>query len=168
GARSGATFVGWGAEGRSGSPPPFWRCPRHARSTAPPRRESGHSRATVPCQSRRFDPVADASPTFPSIGRRSRNCRFIFELETDFLQAFQRGLAVLVLDFLGHTRRIGDGVNLLVGFLHDHDQQPAEFVGNVAEATVLAAGHRNHVERLQYERLFALIAPSNLKATGKA
>src|SRR5215475_9984817 len=24
-------------------------------------------------------------PTFPSIGRRSRHCRFIFELETDFL-----------------------------------------------------------------------------------
>src|SRR5215468_3901493 len=81
-----------------------------------------------------------ATDAHPRASSHSR-ARFILKLETDLLQAFHRSLAVLLLNLFGQARRIGDGVNLLVGFRHDHDQQATQFVGDVAEAAVLAARH---------------------------
>ena len=60
----------------------------------------------------------------PSVCASSRSrARFILKLETDLLQAFHSSLAVLLLNLFGQARCIGDGVNLLVGFRYDHDQQ---------------------------------------------
>ena len=93
---------------------------------------------------------------------------FILEPETDLLQACQRGLTVFVLDLLGQARCIRDGINLFVGFRHDHDQQATQFVGDVAEAAVLSARYSDHVKWLQYERVLAPIAPGDLETAGEA
>src|SRR5262245_65115749 len=90
------------------------------------------------------------------------------KLETDLLQAFHRSLAVLLLNLFGQARCIADGVNLLVGFRYDHDQQATRFVGEVAEAAVLAARHSDHVKWLQHERVLAPIAPGDLETAGEA
>src|SRR6202023_4109513 len=82
--------------------------------------------------------------------RASRRRRFL-ELEADLLQTFQRRLAVLVLDFLGEARRVGNRIGLLGGFRHDHYQQTAGDGGDIAETAVLAARHRDHVERIEHQ-----------------
>src|SRR5260221_10786141 len=98
-----------------------------------------------------------------------RSCAwFVFELEANLLQAFQRRLTVLVLDLLGQARRKADRVDLFVAFRHDHDQQATQFVGDVAEAAVLAARHSDHVQRLEHERVLAPIAPCDLEPAAEA
>src|SRR6516164_4876306 len=112
-------------------------------------------------------------PTLIHFGRagaptNSSRTRLILEPETDLLQAYQRGLTVFVLDLLGQARCIGDGVNLLLGFRHDHDQKATQLVGDVAEAAVLSARYSDHVKWLQLERVLAPITPCDLKTAGEA
>ena len=72
------------------------------------------------------------------------------------------------LDLLGERRIVGDRIGLHVGLRHDQNEKAAGLVGDIAEAAVFAARHRDHIERLKHQRMLAAIAPGNLEAAGEA
>src|SRR5262245_59830524 len=77
-----------------------------------------------PCKQREAHDATAKTATSDASMNPSRCCScgwFIFELETNLLQARERRFTVLLLDLLGQTRRKADRIDLFIGFWDYHD-----------------------------------------------